>query len=64
MPVSHSQYHKAGSVTIDHAACTRCGECTRICPTEVLRLEEGQVQVHAESMFGLFIHFQELEHQN
>jgi ferredoxin len=52
MPVSHSQYREAGSVTIDHAACTRCGDCTRICPTEVLRLEEGRVQVHAESMFG------------
>jgi ferredoxin len=52
MPVSHSQYHEAGSVTIDHATCTRCGDCTRICPTEVLRLEEGRVQVHPESMFG------------
>jgi len=52
MPVSHSLYKEAGTVTIDHAACTRCGECTRICPTEVLRLEDGLVHVHTESMFG------------
>jgi ferredoxin len=52
MPVSHSLYNEAGTVTIDHSSCTRCGDCTRICPTEVLRLEEESVQVHAESMFG------------
>lgn len=52
MPVSHSLHSEAGTVTIDHAACTRCGECALICPTEVLRLEEGRVQVHTESMFG------------
>ena len=52
MPVRHSLHREAGTVTIDHATCTRCGECARICPTEVLRLEDGRVQVHAESMFG------------
>jgi nitroreductase/NAD-dependent dihydropyrimidine dehydrogenase PreA subunit len=52
MPVSHSLYSEAGTVAIDQAACTLCGECTRICPTEVLRLEEGCVQIHRESMFG------------
>ncbi|GAM11785.1 electron transport complex subunit RsxC [Geobacter sp. OR-1] len=52
MPVSHSLYNEAGSVAIDYSACTRCGECSRICPTEVLRQEDGVVQVHTESMFG------------
>src|SRR4051794_29967008 len=52
MPVSHSLYRETGTVTIDHAACKHCGECTRICPTEVLRLEQGRVQVFPDSMFG------------
>jgi len=52
MAVSHSIYHEAGNVTVDHSTCTRCAECTSICPTEVLRLEDGCVKVHAESMFG------------
>ena len=52
MPVRHSLHREAGTVTIDHSTCTHCGECARICPTEVLCLEDGRVQVHAESMFG------------
>ena len=52
MPVRHSLYSEAGDVTIDHSTCTRCGECVGICPSEVLRLEDERVQVHAESMFG------------
>jgi ferredoxin len=52
MAVSHSIYKEAGTVEVDHSTCTRCGECTRICPTEVLRLEQGSLQVHAESTFG------------
>lgn len=52
MPVRHSLYTDAGTVTIDESSCSHCGDCVRICPTEVLRLEEGRVRVHAESMFG------------
>jgi ferredoxin len=52
MPVRHSLHREAGIVTITASTCTHCGECTRICPTEVLRLEDQRVQVHAESMFG------------
>ena len=52
MPVSHSLYREAGSVVIDAATCTGCGECAGICPTEVLRLEDRQVRVHPESAFG------------
>lgn len=52
MPVSHSVHKEAGTVSIDESTCTACGECARICPTEVLRLEDGRVRVHSESMFG------------
>jgi Fe-S-cluster-containing hydrogenase component 2 len=52
MPVRHSLHREAGIVTIEPFTCTHCGECGRICPTEVLRLEDGQIQVHPESMFG------------
>lgn len=52
MTVPHSLYHDAGTPIIDDGTCTRCGACTRICPTEVLRLEGGRVVVHSESTFG------------
>ncbi len=52
MAIGHSIYKEAGTITIDHATCNCCGECTRICPTEVLRLVEGRVEIHPESMFG------------
>lgn len=52
MPVTHSLYTEAGTVSIDRTTCTCCGECTRICPTEVLRLEDGELHVQADSMFG------------
>ncbi|MBU0756299.1 MAG: 4Fe-4S dicluster domain-containing protein, partial [Planctomycetes bacterium] len=52
MPVTHSIFREAGIVTIDPSTCAQCGECARICPAEVLRLEETGVQIHAESMFG------------
>ena len=32
MPVIHSQYREAGTVTIDAATCTRCGACVKKCP--------------------------------
>lgn len=52
MPVGHSLYRESGTVEIDHSTCTACGGCARICPGEVLRMEEGRVTVHEESMFG------------
>ena len=53
MPVIHSVHRAAGTVTIDDSTCTHCGECTSICPTEVLRLaDDGSLRVHADSMFG------------
>lgn len=52
MPVVHSLHSEAGTVVIDTDTCIACGACARICPAEILRLEEGRIQVHPESMFG------------
>ena len=52
MPVMHSLYRETGTVTIDNAACVRCGECAAICSAEVLSLEDGLVRVRADSPFG------------
>jgi len=51
MAVVHSQYREAGSVRIDEATCTQCGQCARICPTEILKLEDGRVHV-GDSLLG------------
>lgn len=32
-------------ITIDEAKCTNCGECVKICPSEVYKLENGRVVV-------------------
>ncbi len=52
MPVMHSLYRESGTVSIDRDACNQCGACARICPSEVLRVDNGNVQVHADSAFG------------
>ena len=52
MAVIHSRYPEAGIVTIDRTTCTDCGCCAQICPTEVLRLESGRVEIHADSLLG------------
>jgi ferredoxin len=52
MPVQHSLYSEAGTVTINHSTCTHCGECSRICPTEVLRQNDGLIQIYPENTFG------------
>jgi ferredoxin len=46
MAVIHSQYREAGRVRIDEESCAQCGQCAKICPTEVLALDNGQVRVH------------------
>ena len=52
MPVIHSLYRESGTVWIDEKVCTRCGRCTRICPSENLCLEKGHVRVNTNSPFG------------
>ena len=32
-------------ITIDEAKCTQCGECIKMCPCEVYKLENGKVTV-------------------
>jgi ferredoxin len=52
MAAIHGQYREAGRVHIDEDTCTQCGQCATICPTEVLRLEDGQVRIRADSPLG------------
>ena len=52
MPIMHSVYREAGEVRIDREACNECGACARICAGEVLRLDDGSVQIHTDSAFG------------
>lgn len=32
-------------ITIDEAKCTNCGECVKICPSEVYKFENARVVV-------------------
>lgn len=52
MAVPHSIYRETGTVAINTVTCKNCGQCARICPTEVLRMEEGRLKVCADSSFG------------
>ncbi len=52
MAIVHSLYPEAGRVSIDESNCTRCGRCARICPAEVLALEEDRLRVRTDSPFG------------
>lgn len=52
MPVMHSVYREEGGVQIDDSTCTVCGACARLCPSEVLVVEEGRVRVRGDSAFG------------
>ena len=52
MAIMHSLYREAGSARIDPATCTQCGACAEICPSAVLRMDNGKVCVHADSPFG------------
>ena len=52
MPIIHSIYRESGKVAIDAEKCTRCGACVRICPADVLKMEDGQVRVDTDTAFG------------
>jgi nitroreductase/NAD-dependent dihydropyrimidine dehydrogenase PreA subunit len=48
----HSLYRESGTVRIDEAVCTHCGECARICPAEVLVAVDGKIRIRSDSAFG------------
>jgi ferredoxin len=52
MTIMHSIYREPGKVRIDRSACTQCGECVRICPAEVLILDDRNVRVRSDTAFG------------
>jgi len=52
MAIPHSLYREAGTVRIDSASCSRCGQCATICPADVLRMENGRIAIHAEALLG------------
>ena len=37
---------------VDEQACTPCGACQAVCPTEAIRLGEGTVRVNADACCG------------
>lgn len=52
MAIIHSRYRESGTVTIDAAACTKCGACVRVCAAGVLEAERGCVPAVAASPLG------------
>lgn len=52
MTVMHSLYREPGTVTINRDTCKSCGQCARICPAEVLTMDDGSVRISGDSNFG------------
>ncbi|MBW2148854.1 MAG: nitroreductase family protein [Deltaproteobacteria bacterium] len=52
MGVIHSLYREPAKVEIDERTCKRCGQCTSICPGEVLTMKDGSVRIRGDSPFG------------
>ncbi|MCE5272420.1 nitroreductase family protein [bacterium] len=52
MSVPHSLFPEPGTVTLDEATCTQCGQCAAICPTETLVMREGCLCVDTAATFG------------
>jgi nitroreductase/NAD-dependent dihydropyrimidine dehydrogenase PreA subunit len=52
MAIMHSQHKKSGAVRIDERTCRHCGQCAKICPAEVLIMDNGRLRISAESPFG------------
>ncbi|MEN6375054.1 MAG: nitroreductase family protein [Smithella sp.] len=52
MTIFHSMYREPGNVTIDEKTCSQCGSCAKICPAEVLIMDDGKLQVSDKSLFG------------
>ena len=52
MPVIHSLYRESGQVTIDPGLCNHCLACARICPTEVLTVDDQAVRIDPDTLLG------------
>ncbi len=44
--------HPPPVASVDEAACTLCGACLALCPTEAITLGETAVKVNAEACCG------------
>ncbi len=52
MTVMHSIYREPGTVKIDEGTCKNCGQCAKICPAQVLTMDDGSVRIDENSAFG------------
>jgi len=52
MAVVHSLYRESGTVTVDEASCTVCGQCARICPVDYLAVEDGRLRIDSANPLG------------
>ncbi|MGQ9809139.1 MAG: nitroreductase family protein [Armatimonadota bacterium] len=52
MAVTHSVFREQGTVSVDPAKCLGCGQCARICPADVLFVEDGSLLVRQDSLLG------------
>jgi DNA-directed RNA polymerase subunit D len=44
-PVSEAVYQHVAEIEVDEGACTDCAECVKVCPRDVLAMEEGELRV-------------------
>lgn len=52
MPIMHSLFPESGRPKVDHARCTRCEACVRICPAEVLLRNEDRIHCRQDAPLG------------
>jgi ferredoxin len=52
MPIQTGRASDSGCVTIDRTKCTVCGTCADICPSETLSLNNNQIVIDHQALFG------------
>lgn len=52
MPVIHSQYRDAGTVSVDSTSCKLCGQCAKVCATGALVMEDGHLRINTDTFLG------------